>query len=176
MGWILLAGAVFLAATRSGWWWLIVIPLGLWRFFQWQIYSSRPWRRIHFPMMRLYARAAGLESGLAEREGRDFDVLRALATLIEGAEGCARPYALVQVMTDLAGLTDEDEDRIAKSLSRPGADSQHVAAAVQELRDHYRRSDNAIKVRLVIAGSIGRRLGSDHRVEYLLGAAKGKAP
>jgi hypothetical protein len=176
MGWLLIIGAIGLAVAHSPWWWLLVAPLGLWRFVQWQTHSTRPWRRLHYPLMRQYAAAAGMEQTKAEQEGRPFNVVYALGTLVMQAEGISFVEGIFHVKMALhAGFTDEDEARVLQKLAKPNSDPQLVRQASDELRSHYRRDDNAVKVRLVIASIIERQLGPEHRAEYLMEAAQGHA-
>src|SRR3972149_1066761 len=44
--------------------------------------QGRPWRRIHYPMLRAYAAIAGQEVAVAEHNGRDFDIRPALDRLV----------------------------------------------------------------------------------------------
>jgi hypothetical protein len=177
MGWLLLAGAVFLAITQSAWWWLAAVPLAIWRTLDWQLHSSRPWRRLHYPLMRRYAGASGFEMGQAEREGRPFDVRRALVTMVSQVEGCSLTDATSRVRGDLeSGLLPADAAWISRKLGSQRPDPKWSHLNVDALRHHYSQDDNAVKVRLGIAGAISRQLGADDRAEYLLEAAKGNAP
>ena len=66
----LLVMAIILA-FRVPWFWLAVVPLALWRVNQWFLHNSRPWRCIHFSMMRVHAVAAGEEQVDAQKENRE---------------------------------------------------------------------------------------------------------
>lgn len=80
--WILLIAFVLLTYYYSTWFIVGVCALAIWKLNRWYTWSSRPWRKVHFPMMRAYATASGLEAGHAEKEGRDFDIEAALRNLL----------------------------------------------------------------------------------------------
>jgi len=47
---------IFVALSlKNHWFWIVAVPFALWRINQWFLHSSRPWRRVHFSMMRVHA-------------------------------------------------------------------------------------------------------------------------
>jgi hypothetical protein len=178
IGWLLLALAAYLS-TRSAWWLIAVGVLVLWKIAQWQMYYSRPWRRVHFPAMKLYATASGLESGQAQREGREFDVERALTTLVRmvhpnQTEADARSFVDAQLLR--ARMNGDAENLVVwherKNLI---AGPEHHAKATAQFKRAFEEPDNSLKVRLVVSGFVGERFGEDQRSEYLFEVAQGNA-
>lgn len=83
IGWILLVTFVMVTFAISKWFLFGVVLLALWKLNRWYYYSSRPWRIVHFPMMRAYAAASGFERGQADRERREFNLNAALLGLLK---------------------------------------------------------------------------------------------
>jgi len=75
--------AILALAHRSWWWWGVAFFFILDRLDNWQYYYSRPWRKLHFPLMRLYATCAGIEDGFAEIGGRNYDLKRATSIFLK---------------------------------------------------------------------------------------------
>ncbi len=77
---------IFVALSlKNHWFWIVAVPFALWRINQWFLHSSRPWRRVHFSMMRVHAAAAGREEARAEHEKREWDIQDVLATMVATA-------------------------------------------------------------------------------------------
>jgi len=82
LGWLLFIVFVLLAIFKSPWWWIPTVVLGLQRVFVWRRHR-KPWWRIHDEALNLYTRSAAYEQAAAEREGRAFDVLNAIALMVK---------------------------------------------------------------------------------------------
>lgn len=80
--WSLIVISSTLAFAHSWWWLSVVILLSLFKLRNWYYHKSKPWRRIHFPAMLLYATAAGTESADAQTNNREFEIRNALINLV----------------------------------------------------------------------------------------------
>lgn len=175
VGWILLGAAILLALTASSWFWLGVVPLALWRITYFVTYRSRPWRRVHFPLMMLYASAAGAATAQARQRGVEFDVREALVRMASEALELDMSAAAAFVEEQLGrGKSFSDAGLVREELLRRHV--QRPEEALGAARSLLAADDNSTKVRLVIAGVVERRCGTAAKGEYLVEVARGKAP
>lgn len=176
--WILLLGFAVLALTVSPWWTIGTVILGLWKWAQYSMYRNRPWKRLHFPLMRVYAGSAGTEASAAERDGRPFDPLRALAPLAEGALSLSPESATAFVRDQIRiARTFEDRESVAHEIRRrdPKAQQSDIDHTMEAFGTPLGSDDPGVSVRLVIAGITGRLASPEDRVEYLIAVANGDA-
>lgn len=140
--------------------------------------SSRPWRKMHFPLMRVYASAAGCERGLAETFGRDFSVHGALRILLVQARGMSQEEADAYTEKQLArcgSLEDLNAVKAALRAQFPALDERDRQRMENEATQLMSYPDPSFQVRSVIAGLIEDQLGPEHRIEYLVAVLLGKA-
>lgn len=177
IGWILLAAFAVFSYLYSLWFIVGIIVLSLWKVNHWYYYSSRPWKRIHFPLMRLYASAAGYEAGLAEREGREFDVEIALRRLFElaGVSTEAERLVLVQKLFDTCSNFYDENDMKSYLLEKKGLSEDGVEPILSKMRDILSNPDNGLLVRMAAASIIEDRYSTEDRMEYLMAVFTGRA-
>ncbi len=177
IGWILFATFAVLSYAYS-WWFIIgVAVFGLWKLYRWYYYSSRPWRKVHFCMMRAYASASGLEAGQAEREGREFNLNFALFNLLKmvNPEVSVGHEDLIQ--RELSRCeTFYDEALIQQYLiEKKGLDPTQVAPVLGEIKESMHVSDKGLMVRMVIASVIEEQFTPLDRGEYMFQVFSGRA-
>jgi hypothetical protein len=179
MGWALLGAAILLALLHSNWWWILAALLGLWRANQWYFYNGRPWRKIHYPLMRVYAREAGIETNAATREGRSFDIEKASVALVKQLHADwddRRARAFVQKQISRCE-TLEDEELIVQEFRRRNPKLGDSDA--RQVRDLARQllipPDNATIIRFIVAAVVEENHGQSQRAEYLAEVLNGKA-
>jgi len=177
IGWILFA--IFAVLSYSYSWWFIfgVVVLALWKLNRWYYYSSRPWRKVHFPMMRAYAADSGLESGQAQREGREFDLNAALLNLLKmvNPEVSISHEALIE-REFVRCQNFYDESLIQEYLAKvKGMDQSHVQPILREIKGAMKTSDKGLMVRMVIASIIEEQFSPQDRGEYMFQVINGKA-
>jgi hypothetical protein len=127
--------------------------------------------------MRAYAASAGTESGLAEREGREFSVNNALSTLVRTAHPHwtdmeAKAFIQTQLERCRSG---QDIGAICDYAARKRWEPSAVESLKQHLDQALASPDNAVMVRWVIAGVIENRYGTVDRTEYLFETVTGRA-
>lgn len=179
-GWPLFVISIALALTVSPWLWVAAALAGSWKCGRWYYRNGRPWRRVHFNLMQGYARAAGRETGMAEREGREWDLEKALNYLA----GMALPDLTEEeriAFVDSAMRrcrTFADESLLASEIRRRHRDASdlQIQQALHSARPAFVRGEPALRVRMVIAGVIERMFGDEQRAEYLLEVMRGRAP
>jgi len=177
IGWGLLIVFAVLAYTSSWWFLLGVAALALWKANRWYYYSSRPWRKVHFPMMRAYAAASGIESAQANREGRAFDVKTALLNLLK----MVNP----KVSLDYEALIQREFERHENFydgalmqeylLKRKNLSPDQAASMLEKIRELANTPDNGLMVRMVIASVIEDQFSALDRGEYLFQVFSGQA-
>lgn len=177
IGWILLATFAVLSYIYS--WWIIsgVIVLALWNLNRWHYYSSRPWRKVHFPMMRAYAAASGHESGQAQREGREFDINAALLNLLKTVNPEASISHEALIKREFVRCQNfYDESLIQEYLVKvKGLDPSHVQPILNKVKGGMKTSDKGLMVRMVIASIIEEQFSPQDRGEYMFQVISGKA-
>jgi hypothetical protein len=177
---ILMVVCGILALTHKSWWcggvcfFFILDRLDYWHY-----YHSRPWRKLHFPLMRLYARCAGIESGLSQATGRDFDVKHALFTTLKQAQPTWSDERITEFVTRQAVRCEQFEDArlIVAELKRRNAnlDDTRLRELIAKARSQFTLSDPGVFVRFIVAGIIEQQYGESQRGEYLVELLRGRA-
>ncbi len=179
VGWVLLLVFGCFALFLSAWWSIAFIIVLGWQINQWFIYKSKPWRRVHFPLMRAYSAAAGLESAKAEKEGREFNVDNAIYDLVKATysewDQVHTEEFIHQQFSLFSNFSDELLIREQILLKNPNASQESMDKLIKLTRDSFQTLDNSKKVRAVIAGIIEKQHGQEQRVQYLLNSLQGKA-
>lgn len=179
VGWLLLIASAVLVVVHTPWWCLALVPLILWKAWRWTMYKSRPWRRVHFHVMRLYARAAGIERRRSETEGEEFDTERALTTLL----ATVRPDWNASKIRDFLARelsrcsSFADRSLIRRHIKRVNqvADDAQVDELLDKCAAVFHIGNRGIVVRLAIAGLVEEEYGEGARGEYLFEVLSGKA-
>lgn len=163
----------------SSWFWIPFTILGIWKAGRIYFYKGRPWRRIHYPMMRLYSKTAGMEAGRSEKENREFEVDRALFQLIKNMKQSWSNEKIQNYLEDCKIQCDEfsDQKLIIDYLQRkhPSTPKENLDTLLEKNRSFFDSSDRGVLVRMVIAGMIEEKYGIEHRAEYLVEVMRGKA-
>lgn len=176
IGWILLVTFAVLSYTYSWWFIFGVAFLALWKLNRWYYYSSRPWRKVHFPMMRAYAAASGLEAGQAEREGREFNLNAALINLLRmvNPKVSVSHEELIQREFERCHAF-YDELLIQQYLvGKKGMDTSQVTSVLGKIKESMSASDKGLMVRMVIASVIEEQFSPQDRGEYLFQVFSGR--
>jgi len=177
--WGLLFIFVFLSVFYSYWFLIVVAILGLWKTLQFWFYKSRPWRRIHYPAMRLYSSIAGYEAGEAENENRMFNFKNALSNFIRALRPDWESDNIESFIDTEFERSKNFEDRklIKKHIltkKRKISESQ-IDNNFDEFLSKIDPLDRAWMVRMIIAGIIEDQYGQDDRGEYLYEVIVGNA-
>jgi hypothetical protein len=178
LGWLLLVASL-LMSYFSRWWLLVAVAAALPKIHRWILYSGAPWRRMHYTLMHTFAGTAGLESGRAEREGRDYDINLALAELVRRAHPDWTP-------SDVFNFLNRETQRRASFADRPLMEAEFRRRnrqldedALKELLDgageSMRNPDNATMRTMAIAGLIEQTHGEQERAVYLVEVLSGHA-
>lgn len=177
LGWTLLVIFLALSCFYSLWFLFCVAILAIWKLGCWQRYSSRPWRKVHFPMMLAYASASGIEAGNAEREGREFSINNALLNLLR----IVNPTTSVSHEEIILREFDRcrvfyDEPLIQQYLvETQGIDKAKIVPVMETIKQSMITSNNGLMVRMVIAAVIEEQFSPQDRGEYMFQVVSGKA-
>jgi hypothetical protein len=178
IGWLLLLGAIYLA-FQSPWWWIAVGILAAWKIARRYFYKSMPWRRVHYPMMRAYAAAAGHESGLAERDGRPFEVKRALRHLLSDGPASWSAEKIEACLDEVERMSGSFGERelLAQAIRKrhPNVSSHELDQVLQKVESQWRPDNIRLWVELTIGEVIRDSYGEQERAEYLYSLVMGKA-
>lgn len=177
IGWILFVVFAVLSYSYSWWFVIVLAVLGLWKLNRWFYYSSRPWRKVHFPMMRAYAEASGLEAGQAEREGREFNLDKALFNLLKMVNPRVSISHKELVQREFERCESfYDGPLIQKYLvEKKEVDKTHVGPVLDQIKNSMNTSDKGLMVRMVIASVIEEQFSPLDRGEYLFQVFSGRA-
>ena len=162
---------LFILTFRNPWWWIAVVPVALWKVGQWYFYKGRPWRRIHYPMLRAYAAIAGQEGAVAEHNGRDFDIRPALDRLVRTVKpdwSEEKVHTLIQREFDrYADFSDRKLIETYLTKKHPKLTDAKIEEVMERCSKLLKTYDNGLMVRFVVAGIIEEQFGQEHRAEYL---------
>jgi len=166
-------------ALKVPWFWIAVVPLALWRLNQWFLHSSRPWRRVHFPMMRVHAAVSGTEHVQAEQDKREWDIRNVLVTMVATAHpDWTLPNITFFIAQELAKMQNfYDRPLIREHIIKKNkqADETTVDQFLDGIQSKLNMADNGLLTRTVIAGLIEEKYGKDQKGEYLYAMFTGKA-
>ena len=177
IGWLFLV--IFAALSFFYSWWFLfgVGVVALWKLNRWYFYSSRPWKKVHYPMMRAYAGACGLETARAEREERSFNVKAALQELLRSVNpklGIGHNELIERELERCQTFYDEPLIRRHLTESK-GIPADKTAPFIEAVRKTMSPSDNGLIVRMVIASVIEEQFSPQDRGEYLFEVFSGSA-
>jgi hypothetical protein len=177
ISWILFVTFAVLSYVYSLWFIFGVVVFALWKLNRWYYYSSRPWRKVHFPMMRAYAAASGLEAGQAEREGREFNLNTALLNLLKMANPKVSVSHEVLIKREFERCYKFYEEPLIRQylVEENGIDPSQVTSVLGEIRGRMNTSNKGLMARMVIASVIEEQFSPQDRGEYLFQVISGKA-
>lgn len=167
--WLVALLSWFLTFYSHWLWVLAAVPLTLFVAIRAHFYYGRPWRRIHFPMMRTYNECAAIESVLAANQGREFANINALTSVAYrhwGLSDRQDAQALVDACLRTC-LSGEDQTHLPQYAASRGHDEEWVQGFKAFVAETNQRFDRGLEIKLLIAKKIQERYGLADRVEYL---------
>ena len=163
----------------NAWWGIGLSILLILRTFQWQRYQSRPWKRIHFPLMILWQGAAGFESGRAEKENREYNPDKALEYFVKALHPEMRPGELpLLAEKELAKYKDPQFENLIREklvLKKAKVSTSNVNEVIENITKNMSNPSLGLKVMLIIAEVVKSDAGDDEYYEYLRAILCGKA-
>lgn len=166
-------------AVKIAWFWIAVVPLGLWAINQWFLHSSRPWRRVHFSMMRVHAAAAGIEQVEAQKENREWDIRNVLLRMVATAHpDWTPPKILMFIAQEIAKIQNLHDRPLIKRYvlkKHPQTDEAKVDQFLDDVQAKLNMTDNGLLTRTIIAGLVEEKYGAEQKGEYLYAMFTGKA-
>jgi len=145
--------------------------IGLYKIYHWWFYRSRPWRRIHYPVMRTYAAILGAAKGEEESEGKQFNLYEALSELVSAhvpnmshediRKFLDREFERCRTFADI----DLVESHMRKEM--PHLDNKLIRETLEKYRPYLNPNDRFTMAKMVIAGLIERGYSEKDRGEYM---------
>ena len=179
LSWILLLVTFATLALLYSWWFVIgVVLLAFSKFILWRHYSSRPWRKVHYPMMVAHAGACGQEAVEAEHEGRDFDHKAVLGNMLRSVyPDLLLVEAVLLVEQEFSRCEDFYDKHLVKQflIEKKGADADMIDPMLEDIRKAMRTSDNRLMALLIIASVIEEQFSALDRGEYMYEVFSGNA-
>lgn len=179
ISWGLLIIFIFVSISYSYWFLIAATILVLWRISQFWFCKSRPWRRIHYPAMRLYSRSAGYGFGQSIGENREFDFKNALINFLSSVKPEWSSDMIESFINREIERSQNYEDwKLIKThvLSKKKKTSeQQIDKALDEFKSKIDPLDRAWLVRMIIAGIIEHQYSQKDRGEYLYEVMVGNA-
>ena len=158
---------------------IVAVPLALWRIYQWFLHRSRPWRRMHFPMMRVHAAAAAEEQVDAVHEKREWDIKNVLASMVATARPEWPPPRIEIFITQELAKIEAFHDRpLVKQYilkKNPHTDESKVDEYLDDIYSILPMTHNGLLTRAIIAGLVEEEYGKEHKGEYLYALFTNKA-
>ena len=166
-------------AFINPWWLVATILVSLWKLNHWRFYRSRPWRRVHFPAMRLYAGELGFATGRDERDDTMTPYQEILGSLV-------KTFFPEMPAPDIAAFIEREYDRcrtfadkrlIADYLKKknPKLDEADLDQSLESFRPHMNPNDRFAISRLIVAGIIEGLYSKEERAEYMFEVLNGRA-
>jgi hypothetical protein len=178
-GWLIVGGLGLLTILMSPWWLIAFIPAFIFRYSKYRVSESRPWRKIHYPVMRLYVRAAGFAATLTNDTDSELDTVEAALILLTRKvlqlnEVDATVFVIEQFNR---GTEFSDQELVHRNLIKRGfkENSQDLEDMMSAVGKMLSKDEPSIKVRLVIAGFVLIACTPDDLGEYLVELAMGNA-
>ncbi len=179
--WALIVTTIVLTLAHSWWWLIVTVLLSAFKANKWWYYKSRPWRRIHFPVMRYYAAASGTESVEAQNDGREFNIRNALINLHNSLQP-----ELGNVDADADNFVDvviekcknySDEKLIRDTFKKRNTElsGNEFNELMSTLNESIIRTNNSWHVCIFIAEIIEQQYGVNDRGEYIVSCIEGDA-
>ncbi len=176
--WFLLIVFIALAISKP-WWWIGAALLAFYKVARWYFYDGRPWRRMHYPMMRAYANAAGFETGMANREGREFDIRNALRVLLKSVKPeWSDDDINTRIESEFINCDlFKDDELIRAHILKKNKDisAEKLNGMMASAKAQFNTSDKGLMVRLIVAAIIEEQYGRADRGEYLYEVLTGTA-
>ena len=173
---ILLIIFVVLSYLYSLWFIIGVVALGVFKFGHWRHYSSRPWRKVHFPMMLDYASAAGLERRQADIDGREFDFNLALLHLLNiiGLKVNISHDEFIQ--REYRRFEDFYDKQLIRQylVDKQGVDKNKAEQYLEEIESAI-TWDRGFMVKMIVASVIEEKYSQMDRGEYMFEVFRGAA-
>jgi len=177
--WGLLIICVFMSIFYSYWFLMIVALLGIWKVSRFWFYESKPWRRIHYPAIKLYSSIAGSEVAKAEMENIGFNFNHVLFSFIVSLRPDWDSNEVMSFIDREITRSKDFEDRglIKKYFlekNRNVSESQ-IDNALDEFWSKIDPPNRAWVIRVIVAGIIENQYGEKARGEYLYEVMVGNA-
>lgn len=147
------------------------------------LYVGRPWRKVHFPMMRAHARAFGREVAQARDDGREVNFLNVMELMLTDVNPKMDiPFNEVIARELERCSTFSDRKMLVEYLSANGVDHEAaqdtldgMEAALLDCVALETGPPRALFTRMIIAAIIESQFSSGDRAEYLMEVFRGHA-
>lgn len=176
MGWLTFVVTVLLSFL-SPWWLIAAIPIGLFKLVHWYLYRSRPWKRVHWPFLRLHIASIAHEEGRAKREGRDFDFPGALTqTLMAWKKELPQAAARQRVDACLARCeTFPEQQQLKQYMLAHGYTSEKADDVIAWLHKMYLEGEKWFKVSYMVGALTEEKYGKNALYEYFVAVVRNEA-
>lgn len=178
---LLIVGTLMAGYLYSYWFFLVTAVLCLIKLHKWYYYRSRPWRIVHFQMMRAYAKACGIEASDSQQNSRDFIFKNAVVLMLDLINPVKLNLSHEQIF-DLEQhrlSTQHDIELISDYLKVKGHSQRDIESTINEISKDILSADvihtKELIVRMVIASVIEAQFSKMDRGEYMYNVFIGKA-
>jgi hypothetical protein len=186
--WLMVILFGYLTLEVSYWFAIGLIFFSLLKAYSWYRYNGRPWRKIHYKSMVIYAEAAGREMAMAKAKNVEFNLRKALISFtemlsIKGFLPLASPEKIVEREFDrIENFKDRSLIKehcikvVFKNSSLENLEGIDVMTEkiLNEMQSGIKENYNSLIVRLIIAAAIENIYSSADRGEYLYEYFNGK--
>lgn len=178
---LLIVGTLVAGYLYSYWFFSASIVLSLFKLHKWYYYRSRPWRIVHFQMMRTYAKACGIEMNESQNNSREFIFKNAVVLMLDLLNpvklGLTHEQIFDQEQQRLS--TQYDTKLISDYLKSKGHSQEDIDSTISAIRKDIVSADEIhtkeLIVRMVVASVIEAQFSKMDRGEYMYNVYIGKA-
>ncbi|OGY17585.1 MAG: hypothetical protein A2784_00555 [Candidatus Chisholmbacteria bacterium RIFCSPHIGHO2_01_FULL_48_12] len=136
---------------------------------------ASPWRQLHYPLMVRYAAFAGMQTGIAERENREFDIKEALREFVKNIYPNWSRNEVEDFLKPADNKKEEFVDRgnLIKAYQKndPSFDIKKLSEVLEKIHIRLKKEGP----RWVIAEIIERDYGTSEKIKYLQAMISGDA-
>jgi len=177
---LLLIIFILIAIFLNPWAWLVVLLLALWKAQIWYRYNGRPWRKIHFNAMILFAAALGREKANSEHHNIEFNVMNSFVDMIKslsqvGVVISEDPEIFAAAQLIKFGSSEDQSDLIDYLAVKKNIEHVKAIKAVHGYFDAVNLADSHFQIRAIIAGIIENQYTTQDRAEYINEVMMGNA-
>lgn len=181
MSTILLVSSIAAAIFYSSWAWLAAFVLIVWKAHIWFHYKNKPWKRVHYRMMRAQAGALGIEANSSKQEEREFSMQNALVLMLDMIDPVKLSLSNENTVYQAAMYFESGHDlELVRKLYLPNKYSPSQADEISNsIAEHLAGASEADEKFFVscttIAAIVEAQFSLQDRAEYMFNVFTGRA-
>ncbi|SOB75533.1 hypothetical protein SAMN04488490_1140 [Marinobacter sp. LV10R510-11A] len=181
LSFLLLIGSITAGFIYSSWFFIASLCILFYKLHKWYYYQSKPWRIVHFPMMRSYAQACGIVQNEADQNNKDFQFKKAVILMLDLLNPVKLDLSHEQIVEqECMRLSSFYDKRLIRNhLKKSNIEEDKIDSILHSIKNRIDTADNNyinyLTVRMVIASVLASQFDEDARGEYVFNIFNGRA-